>query len=367
MSRLISHSEALQYFGIPAHAQAGFLAAGAADVSEKTIRRVLAGESDPRDTTAARIQRAAVKAYSRLMGFGNAELNAKRASEIRESEEFEWISIYERAVADLIEQEDRLRSTERRSPDAGVTNEELLERIRLTVYLIAGFEAASAKGHANITLYWCDHLPRRDEQEPGKFRMPMWRWFDQVRTQFEKGSLLVGVRESEQKAAISLFDAVRYLAALPQEPEMLPESERAKVSARFLPASSRRVHQERLPYTVVEKELGLAPKQASRWANAGRATDLPGWKALLMINQRMSSLMPPALRKSGPNLPVELMVARFLHAFCLDCLGRGATLSMLERMEPWYAEAAGAWVRYFKAAGKTGGQNPLLAPCPPSP
>lgn len=368
MDRLISYSEALEYLGVPPHAQAGFVGAGAKGVSGKTIRRVLAGDTHPRASTAVRIQRAVMQAHSRLMGLADVPFSESQVKEIRASEQYAWIACYEGALAEFIEQE-RRRCTpiSDSSSELNSSQRQMLDRIRMTLHVMAGFEVASSRRGTGITLYWADLLPRLEGGGAGRVRMPLWRWFDQLRTQFEKGSLFVGVRAREQKAAISLFDLARYLAVLPQHPELLPASEREKVAAQFQPPSAKRIHHRKLPYAAVEKELGLAPKQASRWANASRATDLPGWKALLLINQRMLKLMPPLLLKNGPNLPIELLVARFLHAFCLDCLARGATQSMLQSMEPWYSEAAEVWIRYFNGAGKAEGQNPLLAASPPPP
>lgn len=363
MERLISHAEAMAYLGIPPHAQAGFLSAGAEGVSDKTIRRTLAGHTDPRTRTAGGIQRAAMQAYSQLAGIDFLDLTDDRVKEIRRSPDFEWLLRFERAVAALIEQEAARERTGKGASDRLCEVHELVqERIRLVIFLLAGFEVASAKKSASITLYWCDLLPRRDERHIHTLRLPMWCWFQDIRTQVEKGSVLVGIRAAEARTPMSFFDSIRYFNELPQDPDQISERGKERVLAKFQPASTRRVHKRRLPYATVERELGLAPKQASRWANASRVTDLPGWKALLSVNQRMSRMMPPGLRERGPNLPVSLLVARFLHAFCLDCLARGASQSMLEQMEASYAEAAGAWVRYY---GEGGGQNPLLADCPP--
>lgn len=368
MDRLISYAEALEYFGVPPHAQAGFVAVGAKGVSEKTIRRVLSGETYPRAATAAHIRRAVMQAHSRLMGLADVPFAESQVKEIRASEQYAWIACYEGALAEFIEQERHRRiPISDSSGELNSTQRQLLERIRMTLYVMAGFEVASSRQETGITPYWAHLLPGAEEGVPGRIRMPLWRWFDQLRTQFEKGSLFVGVRATEQKAAISLFDLCRHLAVFPQHPDLLTESERKKVAVQFQPPSEKRIHHRKLPYAAVEKELGLAPKQASRWANASRATDLPGWKALLLINQRMLKLMPPLLLKNGPNLPIEFLVARFLHAFCLDCLARGATQSMLQSMEPWYSEAAEVWIRYFNGAGKAEGQNPLLAASPPPP
>lgn len=367
--RLISYAEVLECFGIPPHAQAGFLVAGATGVSEKTIRRMLSGETYPRATTAARIQTAAMQAYSRLIGLSDAGLTESRANEIRASNEYAWISKFEEAVSEFVRREQEEggpTSTSKSATRPKSPPEQLLERVRITLLLLAGFELASSKRRDTINLYWPDLLPSRDERSPERVRMPMKRWFDQITVQFERGSLFVGVRSSEQGAPVSLFDLARRFSGLPNDPQALPEAERKRIAAQFQPAAVRRIHRTRLPYAVVERELGLAPRQASRWANATRAIDLPGWKALLLINQRMSRLMPPALIKAGPNLPVDLLVARFLHAFCLDCVARGGNTQMLEAMEAWYVESAERWARYFKGGEETGGQSPLLAAFPPS-
>lgn len=237
--------------------------------------------------------------------------------------------------------------------------------MQVTICILAGFEFSSCSPD-NLTLYWCDLLPQTNESNPGKTDMPLCRWFDQVRVQYQKGTVISGIKASEQGSALSLFDSFRIMNSWLTEAEKLPESERERFADRIQPKSSRRIHRKKLPYTAVERELGLAPKQASRWANAARTEDLPGWKALLSINQRMSQLMRPELLTVGPNLPGNLLVGRWLHAFCLDCRERGATRSMLESMEAWYIEAAQSWHRYLGDAEKQRGQNPLLELCPPS-
>lgn len=366
IDRLIHASEALEYLGIPPHAQAGFLSAGATGVSEKTIRRTITTKTKARDFTSEKIELAALASFSKLIGREASFLSQEKMAEFRSNPQFERFARFEKALQELIEQE--RFPAEAENPGAhgnDVYKERLKQRMQITIYILAGFEFASCAPD-DLTLYWADLLPKANESDPDKTDMPLCRWLDQVRVQYEKGTVISGLRASEQKSALSLFDTFRIMNEWLKEVSKLSESEREKLAGRLQPGPSRRIHRKKLTYTAVEMELGLAPKQASRWANAARTKDLPGWKALLSVNQRMSNLMRPELLRVGPNLPGDLLVARFLHAFCLDCLERGATRSMLESMEPWYVEAAQSWQRYLGDEREHGGQNPLLELCPPS-
>lgn len=365
MEKLIRVSEVLDHLGIPPHAHAGFLSAGTTGLSEKTIRRTLTAKTQARNSTSQKIELAALAAFSNLTG-RPTPFTHENIAELRSTHQYERLSQFEKAWMELVEQE-RSADEAEISPPYGddARKDRLKQRIQVTIFILAGFELASCAPD-NLTLYWCDLLPQMNQTNSGKIDMPLCRWFDQVRVQFEKGTVISGLRASEQGSALSLFDSFRIMNEWLKEAEKLPESERERFAARIQPRSSRRIHRRKLPYTAVERELGLAPKQASRWANASRPSDLPGWKALLSTNQRMSKLMRPELLKVGPNLPGDLLVARWLHAFCLDCLERGATRSMLESMEAWYVEAAQSWYRYLGNAEKQRGQNPLLELCPPS-
>lgn len=365
IDRLIHASEALEYLGIPPHALAGFLSAGATGVSEKTIRRTIAAKTKARDFTSERIEIAALASLSKLIGRQASFLSHEKLTGFRSNPQFERLAQFERARQELIEQERFPAEADKPSSHGDEFHiERLMQRMQITICILAGFEFASC-APGSLTLYWCDLMPKPNESDTEKTDMPLCRWFDQVRVQYEKGTVISGLRVSEQKSALSLFDTFRIMNEWLKEAEKLPEPEKRAFAERVRPASSRRIHRKKLTYTAVEGELGLAPKQASRWANASRTKDLPGWKALLSINQRMSKLMRPELLKVGPNLPGDLLVARFLHAFCLDCVERGATRPMLESMETWYVEAAQSWHRYLGNEGERGGQNPLLEFCPP--